>query len=51
MRFSYVDDVGVLGISKNVAESAAVIQKEVDDILEWVNNNVVSFDIEKLEVI
>lgn len=38
MRFSYASDVGVLGIGKNVAESAAVARREVEDILEWVDN-------------
>lgn len=33
IRSSFADDVKVLGIGESVAESTAVAQREVDDIL------------------
>ena len=32
-RFSYADDIGILGIGPNATESAARAQSEVDSIL------------------
>ncbi|KAI0995064.1 hypothetical protein K3495_g13118 [Podosphaera aphanis] len=49
--FSYADDIGILGIGRTAAESAAVPQREIDNLLEWASNNAVSFDTGKLEVI
>lgn len=51
MRFSYADDIGILGIGRSVSDSADLAQREVDDILGWAHRNAVSFDIEKSEVI
>lgn len=51
LRFSYADDVGILGFGTNVAESAAAAQREVDHLLEWARNNAVAFDTAKSEVI
>ncbi|KAI1002900.1 hypothetical protein K3495_g5303 [Podosphaera aphanis] len=50
-RFSYADDIGILGIGLTAAESAAVAQREIDNLLEWASNNAVSFDTGKSEVI
>ncbi|KAI1007858.1 hypothetical protein K3495_g372 [Podosphaera aphanis] len=50
-RFSYADDIGILGIGRTAAESAAVAQREIDNLLEWASNNAVSFDTGKSEVI
>ena len=33
-RFSYADDIGILGIGPTVAESAAAAQSEVDDLMK-----------------
>ncbi|KAI0993335.1 hypothetical protein K3495_g14849 [Podosphaera aphanis] len=49
-RFSYADDVGILGFGPSIAESAAAAQREVDHLLEWARNNAVAFDAEKSEV-
>lgn len=48
--FSYVDDIGILGIGRTVRESAIIAQKEVDSIIKWANANAVSFDAKKSEV-
>lgn len=50
-RFSYADDIGILGIGRTVAESATVVQREVDKLLDWANDNAVKFDPGKTEVI
>ncbi|KAI0998159.1 hypothetical protein K3495_g10032 [Podosphaera aphanis] len=51
LRFSYADDVGILGFGPTVAESAAAAQREVDHLLAWARNNAVTFDTNKSEVI
>ncbi|KAI0996073.1 hypothetical protein K3495_g12108 [Podosphaera aphanis] len=51
LRFSYADDVGILGFGPTAAESAATAQREVDHLLEWAQNNAVAFDTAKSEVI
>ncbi|KAI1005855.1 hypothetical protein K3495_g2360 [Podosphaera aphanis] len=51
LRFSYADNVGILGVGPSIAESAAAAQCEVDHLLEWARNNAVDFDVEKSEVI
>ncbi|KAI1006683.1 hypothetical protein K3495_g1541 [Podosphaera aphanis] len=51
LRFSYADDVGILGIGPTVAESAAAAQREVDLLLAWARNNAVTFDTNKSEVV
>ncbi|KAI1008087.1 hypothetical protein K3495_g139 [Podosphaera aphanis] len=50
-RFSYADDIGILGIGRAAAESAAVAQREVDELLEWASNNAVLFDTGESEAI
>ena len=50
-RFSYADDIGILGIGPTVAESAASAQREVNHLLDWARENAVSFDTNKSEVI
>lgn len=50
-RFSYADDLGILGIGRTIAESAIAAQQEVDSLLRWANYNAVSFDPRKTEVI
>ncbi|KAI0991298.1 hypothetical protein K3495_g16889, partial [Podosphaera aphanis] len=51
LRFSYADDVGILGFGPTVAESAAAAQREVDLLLAWARNNAVTFDTAKSEVV
>ena len=51
MRFSYANDVGILGFGRSIAESAASVQKEVDHLLDWASTNGVSFDTNKSEVV
>ncbi|KAI0991474.1 hypothetical protein K3495_g16713, partial [Podosphaera aphanis] len=51
LRFSYADDVGILGFGPTVAESAAAAQREVDHLLAWARNNAVTFDTNKSEVV
>lgn len=48
---SYTDDIGILGIGRSLAESAMAAQGEVDDLLKWAEENTVSFDLDKSEVI
>ena len=50
-RLSYAGDIRILGIGQTVLESAAAAQKEVDNLLEWANNNAMSFDPLKSEVV
>ena len=33
-RFSYADDIGILGIGRTVAESAALVQQEVNKLVD-----------------
>ncbi|KAI0990763.1 hypothetical protein K3495_g17424, partial [Podosphaera aphanis] len=49
-RFSYADDIGILGVGRTINESAAA-QDEVNSLLKWANDNAVAFDIEKSEVV
>ena len=49
-RFSYADDIGILGIGRSVVESVAAVQHEVDNLVEWADRNAVSFDYGKSEV-
>ncbi|KAI0991464.1 hypothetical protein K3495_g16723, partial [Podosphaera aphanis] len=50
-RFSYADDIGILGVGRTINESAAAAQDEVNSLLKWANDNAVAFDIEKSEVV
>lgn len=50
-RFSYADDIGILGIGKNIAESATVLQLEIDNLMSWAINNAVLFNLKKIEII
>ncbi|CCU76238.1 TE1b-like protein [Blumeria hordei DH14] len=50
-RFSYADDIGILGFGRTVAESAGAAQREVDHLLEWAGKNAVAFETQKSEVI
>lgn len=49
--FSYVDDFGVLGIERTIAESATAAQQGADNLLNWANTNAVKFHPRKTEVI
>ena len=51
MRFSYADDIGILGFGRTITESVAAVQGETDHLLELARNNSVDFDTEKSEVI
>ncbi|KAI0990861.1 hypothetical protein K3495_g17326, partial [Podosphaera aphanis] len=51
LRFSYADDVGILGFGPTIAESAAAAQREVDHLLQWARDNAVAFDTAKSEVV
>lgn len=46
MKFRYAH-VGILGFIKSVAESALAAQREASGFLYLLNQNVVSFDMEK----
>ncbi|KAI0994897.1 hypothetical protein K3495_g13283 [Podosphaera aphanis] len=50
-RFSYADDIGILGFGRTINESAAAAQDKVNSLLKWANDNAVAFDIEKSEVV
>ena len=50
-RFSYADDIGILGIGRTIAETTTAVQREVDNLLDWANVNAVKFDSNKTEVI
>ena len=42
-KFSYVDDIGILGFGRTVAESTGAAQREVDHLLELAGTNSVAF--------
>ena len=50
-RFSYAEDIGILGFGRTITESVAAVQSETDHLLEWAGTNAVDFDTEKSEVI
>ena len=50
-RFSYADDVGILGVGKSIADSAEAAQREVNNLLGWALQNAVAFDVAKSEVV
>ena len=50
-KLGYVGDIAILGIGSNLTEAAATAQREVDRILRWTNENVVSFDYGKSEAV
>lgn len=50
-RFSYADDIDVLGIGRTIKESFTMAQQEVDSLFQWAHENAVSFDIDKSELI
>ncbi|POS87841.1 hypothetical protein EPUL_001568 [Erysiphe pulchra] len=50
-RFSYVNDIEILGFGRTVTDSAAAAQKEVDKLTHWAHQNAVLFDSEKSEVV
>ena len=50
LRFSYADDIGILGFGRTIGESAAAAQDEVNNLLDWARNNAVAFDTDKSEV-
>ena len=50
-RFSYADDIGILGFGRTTAESTAAAQKEVDHLLDLAQENASHFDTENLEVV
>ena len=47
LRFSYADDIGILGFGRTITESVAAAQGEIDHLLEWARNNAVDFDTDK----
>lgn len=51
MKFSYADDIGILGIGPTAATSLAAAQSQVDWLLQWATANAVAFDVAKTEVI
>lgn len=50
-RFSYADETIILGFRCTVSESAAAVQRKLDSLTNWAEENVVSFDASKSEVI
>ncbi|KAI1002860.1 hypothetical protein K3495_g5342 [Podosphaera aphanis] len=50
-RFSYADDVRILGIRCKIRKSAEKAQQEVDSLLDWAQRNAVLFEAAKSEVI
>lgn len=50
-RFNYADAMGILGIGCSVSESVVVLPWEVDDLLDWANNNAVFLNTQNSEVI
>jgi len=51
MKFSYADDIGILGIGPTAAASLKAAQTQVDWLLQWAASNAVAFDVAKTEVI
>lgn len=51
MRFSYANDIGVLGTGRTARESAAISQSEFNSIFDWAQKNAISFNFDKTEVI
>lgn len=49
--FNYADDIGILGIGKNITDSVEVAQGEVDDLLGWARQNAAAFDVAKSEAV
>ena len=49
-RFGYADDTLMLRTGRNLFESAALAQQDLDDLIEWGNQNGVTFDPAKTEV-
>lgn len=50
-RFSYADDIGILGVGRTIKDSAVAAQNEVDKLTTWAHQNAVLFDAEKSEVV
>ena len=50
-RFSYADDIGIIGFCRTISESAEAAQREVDSLTSWAEENAVSFDARKSEVV
>ena len=50
-RFSYADDIGIIGFGRTISESAEAAQREVDSLTSWAEENAVSFDAQKSEVV
>lgn len=50
-RFSYADDIGIIGFGRTVTESAAAAQRELDNLVNWAHENAVLFDEKKSEVV
>ncbi|POS87059.1 hypothetical protein EPUL_001776 [Erysiphe pulchra] len=48
-RFSFADDIGILGSGRSVVESSAAAQREVNSLLDWASNNAIAFDTTKSE--
>lgn len=51
MQFGHADDLGILGISRPIFESADVAQHEANKLLGCADQNAVSFDIGKSDFI
>lgn len=50
-RFSYANDMKILGIGRALTDSAAAVQREVNILLDWARENAVSFDLTKTKVV
>lgn len=50
-RFSYADQIGILGLGRTVVASVAAVQREVDNLTNWAQQNAILFDAEKSEVV
>lgn len=50
-RFSYADDIKILGFRRTAVDFVAAAQREVDNLASWAHENSVLFDAGKLEVV
>ncbi|KAI1007909.1 hypothetical protein K3495_g329 [Podosphaera aphanis] len=51
VRLSYADDVAILGFGPTIAVFAVAAKEEVNHLLEWAQNNAITFDTAKSEVV
>ncbi|RFU78527.1 reverse transcriptase [Trichoderma arundinaceum] len=50
-RFGYADDVAIVAFGDNTVETTRILQYDLDDTLGWGNDNAITFDPEKAELI